>query len=86
MVGITYLSLIIGELVPKQIALHNPERVASRVATMMVVIATVSSPLVWLLDASGKLILKLIGQKEESEGKVTEEEVKTCLLYTSRCV
>ena len=78
-VGITYLSLIIGELVPKQIALHNPERVASRVATMMVVIATVSSPLVWLLDASGKLILKLIGQKEESEGKVTEEEVKTII-------
>ncbi|MGX1785183.1 hemolysin family protein [Bosea sp. NPDC055332] len=76
---ITYLSLIIGELVPKQIALRDAERVAARVAPAMVVLAKVASPLVWLLDASGKLVLALLGQKGESEETVTEEEVRTII-------
>ncbi|CAN7164824.1 hemolysin family protein [Bosea sp. LjRoot90] len=76
---ITYLSLIIGELVPKQIALRDAERVAARVAPAMVVLAKVASPLVWLLDASGKLVLALLGQKGEPEETVTEEEVRTII-------
>ena len=52
---ITYLSLIIGELVPKQIALRDPERIAARVAPVMAFIARVAAPLVWLLDVSGRL-------------------------------
>ncbi|WP_126110441.1 MULTISPECIES: hemolysin family protein [unclassified Bosea (in: a-proteobacteria)] len=76
---ITYLSLIIGELVPKQIALRDAERVAARVAPAMVVLAKVASPLVWLLDTSGKLVLALLGQKGESEETVTEEEVRTII-------
>jgi putative hemolysin len=78
-VAITYLSLIIGELVPKQIALRDPERVAARVAPAMALLAKVGSPLVWLLDISGKTVLALLGQKGESEEKVTEEEVRTII-------
>lgn len=78
-VAITYLSLIIGELVPKQIALRDPERVASMVAPLMAFIATVGAPLVFLLDVSGKAVLRLLGQHGETEEKVTEEEVKTII-------
>lgn len=76
---ITYLSLIVGELVPKQIALRDPERVASRVAPTMAILAKIAAPLVWLLDTSGKLVLALLGQKGESEETVTEEEVRTII-------
>jgi putative hemolysin len=73
---ITYASLIIGELVPKQIALRNPEAIASRVAPAMRVLATIAAPLVFLLDISGRGVLRLLGQKGESEEKVTDEEIK----------
>ncbi|MET0574266.1 MAG: hemolysin family protein [Mesorhizobium sp.] len=73
---ITYGSLIIGELVPKQIALRNPEGVAVKVAPAMTILAKVAAPLVWLLDVSGRAVLRLLGQKEESEEKVTDEEIK----------
>jgi putative hemolysin len=73
---ITYASLIIGELVPKQIALRNPEGVAVKVAPAMTILAKVAAPLVWLLDISGRGVLRLLGQKEESEEKVTDEEIK----------
>ena len=76
---ITYGSLILGELVPKQIALRNPEGVASRVARPMAVLALVGSPIVWLLDVSGKLVLRLLGQSGQNEEQVTEEEVRTIL-------
>ena len=55
---ITYFSLIVGELVPKQIALRNPENVAVRVAPAMTIIAGIGSPLVWMLDSSGRLLLR----------------------------
>lgn len=73
---ITYFSLIVGELVPKQIALRDPERVAARVAPAMTILATVSAPLVFMLDFSGRTILWLLGQRGESEEKVTDEEIK----------
>ena len=73
---ITYFSLIAGELVPKQIALRDPEKVASRVAPAMAMIARIAAPLVWLLDISGRGLLWLLGQRGESEEKVTDEEIK----------
>lgn len=73
---ITYFSLIAGELVPKQIALRDPEHVASRVAPAMAGIAKVAAPLVFLLDISGRGVLWLLGQRGESEEKVTDEEIK----------
>lgn len=76
---ITYLSLIIGELVPKQVALRDPERVAVMVAPAMRLLSRVAAPLVWLLDHSGRLVLALLGQRGASGEKVTEEEVKTII-------
>ncbi|NUB44283.1 HlyC/CorC family transporter [Fertoebacter nigrum] len=76
---LTYLSLIAGELVPKQIALKNPERVAARVAGVMVLISQVAAPLIWLLDWSGRIVLALLGVAREGKARVTEEEVRTLL-------
>ena len=76
---ITYGSLILGELVPKQIALRNPEAVAARVAQPMAILALVGTPIVWVLDISGKLVLRLLGQSGQSEDSVTEEEVRTII-------
>src|SRR3954466_7760009 len=76
---ITYVSLIIGELVPKQLALRDAERIAARVAPAMQFIASVAAPLVWLLDISSRLVMALIGQTGQSEDRVTDEEVKTII-------
>ncbi|MBW6421544.1 hemolysin family protein [Rhizobium sp. XQZ8] len=78
-VFITYLSLIIGELVPKQIALRAPEAVAARVAPAMKLVAMVGAPVVWFLDISGRLVLGLLGQRGESSDRVTDEEIRTVL-------
>jgi putative hemolysin len=76
---LTYLSLIVGELVPKQIALKNPERIAARVAPAMTLLARIGAPVVWLLDISGRLLLALLGQSAEGKTRVTDEEVRTLL-------
>ncbi|ASV88049.1 transporter associated domain protein (plasmid) [Ochrobactrum quorumnocens] len=78
-VAITYLSLIVGELVPKQIALREPEFIASRVAPSMAILSKFAAPLVWLLDTSGRLVLRLLGQSGKSSDGVTDEEIKTVL-------
>ncbi len=77
--AITYLSLVVGELVPKQIGLRDPERIAVRVAPVMTVMASVASPLVWLLDASGRVLLKLLGYKAQPEHRITDEEIRTLI-------
>lgn len=76
---ITYGSLIIGELVPKQIALRNPESVASKVAPAMRTLSVVAAPVVWLLDISGRTVLRLLGQSGEGESKVTDEEIASLI-------
>lgn len=78
-VAITYLSLIVGELVPKQIALRAPETVAVRVAPAMALLSRLALPLVWLLDGSGKLVLRLLGQKDAADDIVTDQEIRTVL-------
>lgn len=78
-VMITYLSLIVGELVPKQIALRNPEIVAAKIGAPMLLLSKVAAPLVWLLDNSGRLLLALLGQRGVSAGTVTDEEIKSLL-------
>ncbi|MEQ9156376.1 MAG: hemolysin family protein, partial [Roseitalea porphyridii] len=77
--AITYLSLIVGELVPKQIALRAPEAVAAKVAPAMAMQSRVALPLVWLLNASGKAVLALLGQKGETNQRMTDEEVRSVL-------
>ncbi|UPG71576.1 hemolysin family protein [Roseomonas gilardii subsp. gilardii] len=73
---ITYLSLILGELVPKTLALRNPEAVASRLAALLLLLSRVASPAVWLLSSSSALVLRLLGASQATETAVTEEEVK----------
>lgn len=75
-VAITYLSLILGELVPKQIALRAPEGVAVRVAPLMLLISRIAAPLVWLLDKSGKLVLALLGQSGDGRQGISDEEIR----------
>ena len=77
--GITYLSLIVGELVPKRIAMTNPERVASTVAPAMNGLSRIASPAVWLLKASTDTVLRLLGLRGEKEVTVTEEEVRSLI-------
>lgn len=77
--GITYLSLILGELVPKQLALFAPERIASFLARPVAVLAKVSAPAVFLLDGSSRLLLRLFGARPSTDSPVTEEELKYLL-------
>lgn len=78
-VAITYISLIFGELVPKQIALRAPEAAAARIAPLLYLISVIAAPLVWLLDKSGKLVLAILGQSKAVERSMTDEEVKVVL-------
>jgi putative hemolysin len=78
-VAITYLSLIFGELVPKQIALRAPEAAAARIAPLLNLIAIVAAPVVWVLNNSGKLVLTLLGQTGAVDRNMTDEEVKLVL-------
>ena len=77
--AITYVSLVAGELVPKQLALKNPELIACRVAWPMGLLSKLVSPFVFLLDGSGRLLIRLFGQTQSSEGLVTDEEIRTII-------
>jgi putative hemolysin len=74
--GITYLSLILGELVPKQLALRNPEPVAAVVARPLTWIARIGAPAVWVMSQSSALVMRLLGASRPVDQSVTEEEVK----------
>ncbi len=76
---ITYFSLIIGELVPKQIALNNPERIACLVAPAMTLLAKISAPLVWFLNKSGKIILTMITGGGQREQTITDAEIHSLI-------
>ncbi len=80
----TYASLIIGELVPKQFALRQPEPIAVLVATPMLYLAKLTAPVVWVLDKSSGLIFKLLGLDRESEHHVTVEELHLIVAEASR--
>ena len=74
--AITALSVIVGELVPKQIAMSNPESIASRVAPGMRMLARIAAPLVWFLDVTGRGLLRLLGIRSSSDRAITDEEVR----------
>lgn len=71
----SYIQLIIGELVPKRLALRTPEVIASRIARPMHLLATVTSPIVKFLGASTNIVLWLLGASGTKENPVTEEEI-----------
>lgn len=76
---ITYLTLVVGELVPKRLALNNPEPIASSLAMLMQFLAKITSPFVHLLSTSTELILRVLGIRPSREPQVTEEEIKVLI-------
>jgi putative hemolysin len=76
---ISYVSLIIGELVPKRIALSRPELIASRFARLMRAFSTIMAPAVWLLSTSTNLVLRLLPLQHGEQPPVTEEEINLML-------
>jgi putative hemolysin len=83
-VGITYFSLILGELVPKRIALTQPERISSSIARPMRGLSLIAAPAVWLLHTSTERILQLFGLAGVRKTSVTEEEVKSLIAEGTR--
>ncbi|MBS0479411.1 MAG: HlyC/CorC family transporter, partial [Proteobacteria bacterium] len=80
----TFVSLIVGELVPKQIALRSPEPIAAIVATPMTWLSKAAAPIVWLLDSTSKAIFWLLGMRRESEDQVTAEELHLIVAEASK--
>ncbi len=76
---ITYLSLVVGELVPKRIAMSHAEAIAVRVALPMMLLARAGTPLVFALRISTETLLRLIGVRHTAENKITEEEIKVMI-------
>jgi putative hemolysin len=74
---ITYLSIVVGELVPKQLALRNAERAACLVAPLMELLSKLAAPLVWLLQVSARFIFGLFGQRQQTDNQVTDEEIRS---------
>jgi len=76
---ITYLSVVLGELVPKRLALLGPERVAMLVAAPMTWLARIAAPLVWILSRSSDLVLALVPRRAHHEPPVTDEEISVLM-------
>lgn len=81
---VTYLSIVVGELVPKRIALRDPEAVACRVAPLMRVVSRVAAPVVWLLDASSSLLSRLLGFGGQADERVTDEDLRALVNEAER--
>jgi putative hemolysin len=81
---LTYFSLILGELVPKRLALTHPEAIASLIARPMDILATVGRPIVRLLSLSTDGILRLFGVRQTNQPGVTVDEIRV-MLKTRRC-
>ncbi|OZA75881.1 MAG: hypothetical protein B7X77_06650, partial [Caulobacter sp. 39-67-4] len=78
-IGLTYVSVILGELVPKRLALLFPDAIARRMAPFLAIVATVLRPFVTILTVSTAAILKLMGVRDERTNDMTAEEVETVL-------
>ena len=81
---ITFAMLVFGELVPKQIALQQPEIIASRLSWLLVVVARVAQPVVWLLSGTSSLVLRLLRVGPLTRAAVTEEELRAVLGGSAR--
>src|SRR5690606_34599469 len=81
---VTYFSVIIGELVPKTLALRNAEGLACAVAPIMIIVDRMAAPAVWLLDSSTRLVFRVLGLPTEREIRVTDEEIKALIAEAER--
>jgi putative hemolysin len=76
---ITFFSILLGELVPKRLALRNPERIARGAAGPMMTVSRVFRPFVWLISKASDLVLSALGSKPSAEPPITEEEIQVLL-------
>jgi putative hemolysin len=77
--GLTYFAVVVGELVPKRLALLAPEGIASLIARPMNMLSRLTRPVVWLLSASSSLLLRMIGARRKEEPPVTDEEIRVLM-------
>lgn len=77
--GLTFFTVVVGELVPKQLGLLAPERVAAFMAPPMNVLARVARPLVWLFSTSSSLLMMTLGAARKQEPPITDEEIKVLM-------
>lgn len=73
---VTYISLVLGELVPKRLALQSAETIAALMSRPMTLIAQIATPVIWILSFSSNLILRILGRANVPEERVTEEDIK----------
>lgn len=83
-VSVTYLSLVIGELVPKQIALKDPERIALRIARPLAFFTRLAGPPGWLLVNSTRVVLRLLGLRPSLERRMTDEDIQAMIRQAER--
>jgi putative hemolysin len=75
-VGLTYFSVVIGELVPKRLGLLAPETIASLISSPMNMLARMAKPLVWLLSSSSNVLLRILRARSKDEPPITNDEIK----------
>lgn len=83
-IGVTYISIVVGELVPKRLGQIAPEAIARLVSRPILLLSLITRPFVWLLAFSTNALLKLLGVKQSSEEGVTEEEIRAMLAEGSQ--
>lgn len=78
-VFVTYLSIVLGELLPKRLGMTFPEPIAIVLAQPMKILSVITSPFVWLLTSTNDILLKIMGIKKTTDSKVSEEEIKSII-------
>jgi putative hemolysin len=78
-VGLTYFSVVVGELVPKRLGLLAPETIAALIASPMNFLARLTRPVVWLLSSSSSLLLQLIGARHRGDPPVSNDEINVLM-------
>lgn len=78
-VGITYVSIVLGELIPKRVAQFNPEVLACNIAKPISILAKFAKPFVWLLSVSTDSVVKLLARKVDTQANITEDDIHALL-------
>lgn len=78
-VFVTYLTIVLGELLPKRLGMTFPEPIAIMLAKPMKILSVITSPFVWLLTTTNNLLLNIMGIKKTTDSKVSEEEIKSII-------
>lgn len=76
---VTYLSIVLGELLPKRLGMTFPEPIAIVLAKPMKILSMITSPFVWLLTTTNDILLKIMGIRKTTDSKISEEEIKSII-------